>query len=293
MEKKLCFFAEKGLTSTSANHVANLAKEYIQTIEFNLKYIKFYSETVELIDSDKPRIIATGINLEELNNINDYINQIADAKSLIAWLREAIKRKDSLLIKVNLYDLNNYCKDNNIEYPLSPVQKNALTEEEYYDSLSIKDRNRYYSLETKAAVIGKYIHPDSDYAQARKKLKSIIQTPCNIEGSGRDSIIHTKINSVSIEEVDDKFFELQDQHRTVQAELNSMKSKCKQAIDASTIECSADYTKEYQAYSNIQKLLNSQLKEYKVELNKTVSNMKIVIPNCLQDIYNKVTNLSK
>lgn len=72
------FFAEKGLTSTSANHVANLAKEYIQTIEFNLKYIKFYSETIELIDSDKPRIIATGINLEELNNINDYINQIEE-----------------------------------------------------------------------------------------------------------------------------------------------------------------------------------------------------------------------
>ena len=33
MEKDLIFFGESGLTSTSAGHVANLAKEYIALID--------------------------------------------------------------------------------------------------------------------------------------------------------------------------------------------------------------------------------------------------------------------
>ena len=31
------FFSENGLTSTSANHVANLAKEFIQSIESDVQ----------------------------------------------------------------------------------------------------------------------------------------------------------------------------------------------------------------------------------------------------------------
>ena len=33
MEKDLVFFGEQGLTSTSANHIANLAKEYVAGLE--------------------------------------------------------------------------------------------------------------------------------------------------------------------------------------------------------------------------------------------------------------------
>ena len=33
MDKNIVFFGESGLTSTSANHVANLAKEYAQKQE--------------------------------------------------------------------------------------------------------------------------------------------------------------------------------------------------------------------------------------------------------------------
>jgi uncharacterized protein (DUF305 family) len=36
MEQDLTFFAENGLTSTSANHIANLAKEYVKAQEQEL-----------------------------------------------------------------------------------------------------------------------------------------------------------------------------------------------------------------------------------------------------------------
>lgn len=37
MEQDLTFFAENGLTSTSANHIANLAKEYVKVQDRSLR----------------------------------------------------------------------------------------------------------------------------------------------------------------------------------------------------------------------------------------------------------------
>ena len=45
MKKDTIFFSEdgKGLTSTSANHVANLAKEMISDLETSLEAMSLYS----------------------------------------------------------------------------------------------------------------------------------------------------------------------------------------------------------------------------------------------------------
>lgn len=53
MEKDLIFFKKEGeegvaLTSTSANHIANLAKEYIQGVEMQLNNISFYNTEIAL-----------------------------------------------------------------------------------------------------------------------------------------------------------------------------------------------------------------------------------------------------
>lgn len=77
-----------------------------------------------------------------------------------------------------------------------------------------------------AAVIGKYIHPDDVLSDERKKLKNRIQHPHQVDGKGRDALIYTYEPSVSAEDVDNTFYELQKKHREVQAQLNSMKHDC-------------------------------------------------------------------
>lgn len=118
-----------------------------------------------------------------------------------------------------------------MEKPLSPVAPHVLTEQEYYASLPIKERNRYYQLETVAAVIGKYIHPNDVLSDERKKLKYRIQHPHQVDGKGRDALIYTYEPSVSAEDVDNTFYELQKKHREVQAQLNSMKHDCEVAVE--------------------------------------------------------------
>ena len=45
------YFGVDGLTSTSANYVCNLAKEYYKKFETALDQTKFYNTTVSLIGS--------------------------------------------------------------------------------------------------------------------------------------------------------------------------------------------------------------------------------------------------
>lgn len=59
MKKDMIFFSTegKGLTSTSANHIANLAKEMVREIETFVSGLTLYSTSVVLIGNDNVNII--------------------------------------------------------------------------------------------------------------------------------------------------------------------------------------------------------------------------------------------
>ena len=86
MQKDLVFFKKEGeegvaLTSTSANHIANLAKEYIQGVETQLNNICFFSAGVALVGSTGISVIQTGETSEVLNNLQSLLEGVAQAKS--------------------------------------------------------------------------------------------------------------------------------------------------------------------------------------------------------------------
>ena len=196
MQKDLVFFKKEGeegvaLTSTSANHIANMAKEYIQGMETQLNNVSFLNVEVGLISANAHNVIQEGTSREVLSSIPSMLESIAQAKSLIAWLREAIKAKNDLIDGLQSVSLDDWCEECGVEKPLSPVAPHVLTEQEYYASFPIKERNRYYQLETVAAVIGKYIHPNDVLSDERKKLKNRIQHPHQVDGKGRDALIYT------------------------------------------------------------------------------------------------------
>lgn len=290
--KNSAFFGEKGLTSTSANHIANLAKEYIQSAEMYLNNIVFYNTDMSLIGSDTKRL-RTGNDLEVLQSIQTTILNIAKAKSLIAWLREAIKAKQNLIKSLENVKIENWATHFNITLPEKPIYNTPLTEEEYYDSLDIKERNMYYELETEAAAIGKYIHPNGSFACQRQKLKDITYNPNKTEGAGRDTIIYSYTPTLSINDVDETFFELQKIHREKQAQLNAMKHNCELALNESINKCNSDYTTALTEYKNEMDIISSKFAEWIQEEHQKYSNLKIVIPNSLLKIYKEINSLGK
>ena len=88
MLKDKIFFGESGLTTTSANHIANIAKEKYQLLLKQLETITLYNTNIGLIGSEKQPL---SYGMETLSNVKPSLETIAQLKSLIAWLREAIK----------------------------------------------------------------------------------------------------------------------------------------------------------------------------------------------------------
>lgn len=297
--KDMVFFANEDtegvkLSSTSANHIANLAKEYIQSVETRLNNICFFNAEIALIGSvGGANTIQTGETSEVLNNLQSLLEGVAQAKSLIAWLREGIKAKESLMKGLQATSLEDWREENGLTSPEAPNRGHVLTEIEYYASLPIKERNRYYQLETEAAVLGKYIHPDGHLSDARKELKDKLQHPHKVDGRGRDALIYTYTPTVNIAEVDNVFFELQKKHREIQAQLNAMKYSCEQAINDSTNKANTEYMIALRKYQAELKDVLGAFKTWKDEKSQEYSKLKIVIPHSLMGIYNTINSLGK
>ena len=299
MVNDMIFFKKEGeegvaLTSTSANHIANLAKEQIQSVETQLNNICFFTTEIALVGNiSGASTIQIGKTSEVLNSLQSSLERVAQAKSLIAWLREAIKAKENLNKSLQNISFEDWCIENGLTMPKAPEYGHILTEEEYYASLPIKERNRYYQLETEAAVFGKYIHPDGYLSNARKELKDKFQYPHKVDGKGRDALIYTYTPTVNEVDVDSVFFELQKKHREIQAQLNAMKYSCEQAINESTNKVNTEYMAASQKHqAELQDMIGT-FKTWKDKKSQEYSKLKIVVPNSLLGIYNTINSLGK
>ena len=287
----LVYFSDNGLTTTSANHLANKAKEYVAQLESELKNISFVKEEMQLLDSTVSRVTKTGCSKNELDEFEQKLNIIAKAKSLCAWLREAIKEKANLTDAIKKKVIQTWANDNSIDYPEQPVYKGEVIEKDYLDTLSIKDRNRYYEVETYASVFGKFIHVDGPFYESRKIMLEKMHNPSEISGDGHDTIIYDYKPSVSSEKVDEVFFKLNEKYRSYQAELNAIKHTMQDWITKTNNDNELEYQDNYRKYLAEVDIINSKFKTWKNDEIKKVSNLKIVIPNALQDIYELVNKL--
>lgn len=279
MKKDEIFFAENGLTTTSANHIANIAKEKYQVLMKSLTGLEFYDSKVVSLMGSSEAFLSEGIT--DLSNIKKTLLDIAKLKSLIAWLREAIKAKEALR-KEALSSTYNLVK------PIPPLEEDPITEEDVIGSWSIKKRNRYYYLDSVCATIGTYIHPGQPFAIARDNFTEKLSKPRKTSGSGRDMVIYTYTPSVSQEEVESTFMDLQETYRNYQSELNSMKYEIEEAVKASKIDCMNKNSLAYNAYSTEQQKYTNELALLREKEAVRISHLKIVIPDALQDIYNQV-----
>ena len=287
------FFASTGLTSTSANHVANLAKEYVQDIEFKLNSIELIDSDVTLIGSSERNVLKTGWNTIDIQGIEQMLIYVANAKSLIAWLREAIKARQSMLYNVNAMTLVDWAEMFGIEMIHAPKIRKILTKDDVIAGFSIKKRNLMYSLETKASTIGKYIHPDGCFAKARKEFMKRLNNKHDVDGKGRDTLLYTYTPSCNSDVLEEVYFNLQNLHRTTQAELNGISHEIDTLIQEDEIAANAEYTQALNTYKREMSELESKFKEYKIKEAKRIGDLKIVIPNDLKEIYDYINSLGK
>jgi hypothetical protein len=283
----MSYFSTQGITSTSANYIANKAKEFYTQIEEELNKISFVTTTATLLGSSQAHLLQKGDSIETLQSYIPKITKIQEAKSLIAYLREAIKEKDRLLEEAQKIQLDELVQFSSIV----PATIEPITEEQIIDQMSIKDRAHYLSLETYCSTIGKLIHPSRSLSAARKELNKIKSTTSTITEKTNTCVIYTYEPSVKLEEVDKLFYQLQELHRTYQAELNGIKHSIHLQAEESTLKAREQNQVIMQEYNAKHlELLEKQvaLREQKC---KEIRDLKIQIPNSLKDIYNEINSL--
>jgi hypothetical protein len=284
MKKDEIFFGDNGLTSTSANFVANLAKEMYTGIETELNHLHFYSTTVGLISGGQDRIIRNGVT--SLDDIEQKLKDIAQLKSLIAWLREAITAKDTLIKETRLYEFG-------IEAIPVPEEETPLTVNDVIGEMSIKERNRYFQLETFCSTIGKFIHQDGVFNKERNKLHDIAVAPYSTSGEGANMVIYAYTPTISPEAVDNKFAYLQQLYRENQAQLNSIKHQIETAILKDSAEKNERYKVAYDEYHRKELARSLEIQNKRTAEIQRISNLKIIIPDSLKSIFEKVQSYGK
>lgn len=291
MKKTTVFFGEQGLTETSANYIANLAKETLKKDEADIAAISFIHKQVSLINDKTRSSVSLGLDEAECRGIAEKLEHIMRVKSLIAWLRESIKEKKRLHDNVESKEYDDFRKEWEKTHKDEEEIEDALTEETYLETLSIAERCKIFSLQTEAAIIGKAIHEKGTLSKAREEMHKVKRAPSQIVKSGVNNLIYFYEPSLDEDVVDEVYFALQKKHRSIQAELNSYLHKQEEAIRQSQIEHAQKLADQAKRMQNDYDLMRHTWSEQSKKMHREISALKIIIPNQLRSIYEEIQNV--
>jgi hypothetical protein len=304
------FFGTKGLTSTSANYISNIAKEIIKTINVVDK-LSFANVSVADFsnNSQEKFFIEKGISEEDFNNLEKNIEIKAKLNALISWFREAIKAREAQIESMERYDFQEWLEnEKNITdvyfgkvMPVLPEEGYPhITIEEYIEqNFSVKEMTKYFYLQSICSTLGKFIHPDGVYANAKEDIKKRENTSY-IKETTSSNILYSVSSSIPMEEIEAKFFALQDKQREWQKLYNEIKFNVEKAVQKYNDEQNAkkeNYRSEVRKVeAEVAVIRGEYQKEFRAwkvdELNRLRS-LKIIIPNDLNDIYQYVSAYGK
>lgn len=254
---------KKGLTSSEASHIANFLKEQVKKIDITPLNFKISTSTgirgtsEMALDSNKA-----------IDNWGDLLLKKAEYYSLSAWLKEAIKYKEWLLLdaRTNYFDLSSVTGTK--ELPPQPVKKSTEWGEYFRTELSIKEQSEYLTQESLASHVGGFIH---NFDAVRHKLDTFVPTSFHALSESETMTVLNKM-LYNPEDLHLKIEELQGIHREAEKVVNYWKAKHKEWI--------ADQDRVYQ----------NALVEYRRNVSTITTENNVLVQKETSDFENNKTN---
>ena len=292
------FFENGFMTSTEAQNICNIAKEAVTNEHERLSTVSFYNTEIASIISPEA-FIKTKISPNDISWISESLDKIGRYNALNAWLKEAIKAKEEAMDEVDIMDVTTLDFYEDYIKPEEPtIGYNSFNEEQVMSEWSADKLNRYYTLNSEAAVIGKYIHDSGAIAKARKDLVNKMANPSTVSGQGRETIVYKYIPSVDTEVVEGIYMSLLAKHRKLNAELNNLKAEIKETVNKKNIEASIAFRDKHtewkykiSEYYSLIKQRDAKINEYKISEKERISKLKINVPSSLMDTYKEIKAL--
>ena len=300
------FFGTSGYTSTSANYIANKAKEMVEGI--NADSIDFITTKVSSLNNNTEMILSRGLKESQLNTLIERQIIASKLNGLISWMREAIRAKETLLSQCERTNFNTWMKENYPDVDLNTFGADVIDNPEPEDitmtadewamnNMSIKEINEYLFLLAACSKIGKFIHPNGEYSRARATALQKHGTS-SVKDYQSSTVIYNYESSIPADVIEKKFFEMQELHREYQKRLNSIKFN----IDNEVQKLNDQYVAMLDKYNEIESMNNANISKKRAEY-KTLFNtwkmkkldelrkLKIIIPNELKEIVDLVNNV--
>ena len=296
------FFAsvgEKGMTSTSANKLANLAKERNREDMLLIQNVRFFNEVMTLLVNPTEKVVLSeGLkgSQEEFDKLREALLRTARFNAFISWVRVAISAKETLIQEVDDTVLRTWCKKQGIEFPVEPdgeeVDERAA-EERSAGRATIDEMTRYFINQSLASVLGQAIHPDGPIDEARRALIEATMTPSKTEGYGKDTVIKTKEATATPDSVTAFYMTMQSEWRHAEASVNEAKGKWLTADKERFIELVKDYNARMREYEMAVSKIKADWEQWKLEETKRLGKLKIRIPAALQPVLDELLALGR
>ena len=283
------FFAEKGITSTSANHVSNKGKELLKSEQAILDNINFVNTKMSLLYGGNCKTITNGMKPDDsFESMHKTIAKIANLNAMSAWIHEAIKAKTEILEYVQSLSIDKWAKDHNIELPNAPGKEFPITESDVIGTWDVAKRNKYYVYESYCSLVGKFIHPKGAFYEAKAKMNNAIQNPNKVEGSGRDAIIYSYEPSMLVSDVNAEYDWLSTELRHKEAEFNKMKQEIIDAITEDKLAKAQKFDDAYTKYIDTMESIRNKFDMWKTKTVKEISALKIYLPQGPKQTYDEI-----
>lgn len=282
------FFADKGITSTSANHVSNKGKELLKSEQAVLDNINFVNTTASLLSGGESRTITKGMNADSFESMHKTIAKIANLNAMSAWIHEAIKAKTEILEYVQTLSIDKWAKEQNIELPNAPGKEFPIVESDVIGTWDVAKRNKYYVYESYCSLVGKFIHPKGAFYEAKAQMNNAVQNPNKVEGSGRDAIIYSYEPSVPVSEVNAEYNWLSTELRHKEAEFNKMKQEIIDAITEDKLAKVQRFDDAHAKYIDTMESIRNKFDMWKTKTVKEVSALKIYLPQGPKQTYDEI-----
>ena len=283
------FFAEKGITSTSANHVSNKGKELLKSEQAILDNINFVNTTMSLLYGGNCKTSTNGMKPDDsFESMHKTIAKIANLNAMSAWIHEAIKAKTEILEYVQSLSIDKWAKDQNIELPNAPGKEFPITESDVIGTWDVAKRNKYYVYESYCSLVGKFIHPKGAFYEAKAKMNNAVQNPNKVEGSGRDAIIYSYEPSMPVSDVNAEYDWLSTELRHKEAEFNKMRQEIIDAITEDKLAKAQKFDDAYTKYIDTMESIRNKFDMWKTKTVKEISALKIYLPQGPKQTYDEI-----
>lgn len=287
---------------SEANTVAGKAGDIADSVTRLLNQTGSFIKTTDL-DGKKVMLTAP----KKIDNLVEICQKDGQLYGLKAYLMEAIKAKNAVIDYLKTADLKDFLTGDekfhayDKEEDAYPVRK-IVNEKTVLQKWNLEERAEYYLLEAQTAHLGKKIHPNGILDKIAQESFEGIRYEREELNSGQGATkthIAEVISVYTPTEAQTAFYSLHDLRREYEKKLNWYKARLQNEMNAALMEEEKAFQVKLNEYTELQKkkreedeILRSTLQSRRLALVREASDLKILLPNTLKEIYDFVVGFN-